>query len=63
MDFAKKRKLLKLLFFVCKNLIKNCCKNFIFLNNTKRMHNYMKNFYINVNLTQNVNFYHYLQKK
>ena len=31
MDFAKNRKLLKLLFFVCKNLIKNCCKIFIFL--------------------------------
>ena len=53
MDFAIRRKLLKLLFFVCKNLIKNCC---IFLNNTKRMFNYMKNLYINVNLTQNVKF-------
>ena len=39
-----------------------CCKIFIFLNNTKRMLNYMKNLCINVNLTQNVNFYHYLQK-
>ena len=26
------------------------------------MLNYMKNLCINVNLTQNVNFYHYLQK-
>ena len=62
MDFAKNRKLLKLLSFVCKNLIKNCCKIFIFLNNTKRMLNYVKNLCINVNLTKNVNLYHYLQK-